>query len=89
MSDALHISGELLKSFSIPHPLSQTQKARLSHEPDGEFVAENLENGFRVVALGTNPSLNSAIENDFEARGLGCSPTTERSVTTRGCFPGN
>jgi len=30
-----------------------------------------LENGFRVVALGTNPSLNSAIENDFEARGLG------------------
>ncbi len=71
MSDALHISGELLKSFSLPRPLSQTQKARLSHEPDGEFVAENLENGFRVVTLGTNPALNSAIENDFEARGLG------------------
>jgi len=71
MSDALHISGELLKSYSLPRPLSQTQKARLSHEPDGEFVAENLENGFRVVALGTNPALNSAIENDFEARGLG------------------
>ncbi len=71
MSDALHISGELLKSFSLPRPLSQTQKARLSHEPDGKFVAENLENGFRVVALGTNPALNSAIENDFEARGLG------------------
>ncbi|MFC2043256.1 SIS domain-containing protein [Chloroflexota bacterium] len=71
MSDALHISGELLKSFSLPRPLTQTQKARLSREQDGEFVAENLENGFRVVALGTNPSLNSAIENDFEARGLG------------------
>jgi phosphoheptose isomerase len=71
MSDALHISGELLKSFSLPRPLSQTQKARLSHEPDGEFVAENLENGFRVVALGTNPAFTSAIENDFEARGLG------------------
>jgi phosphoheptose isomerase len=71
MADALHISGELLKSYKLPRPLQQTRKARLMKEPDGEFVAKNLENGFRVVALGTNPALNTAIDNDFGERWLG------------------
>ena len=71
MADALHISGELLKSYKLPRPLQQTRKARLMKEPDGEFVANNLENGFRVVALGTNPALNTAVDNDFGERWLG------------------
>lgn len=70
MADALHISGELLKSYNLPRPLQQTRKARLMKEPDGEFLANNLENGFRVVALGTNTALNSAIDNDFGERWL-------------------
>ncbi|MFC2026255.1 SIS domain-containing protein, partial [Chloroflexota bacterium] len=73
MSDALHISGELLKSYNHSRPLSQRQKNRFLNEPDGEFIAKNLEGGFRVMVLGVNPSLSSAIDNDFPERGLGLS----------------
>jgi len=71
MSDALHISGELLKSFARSRPLSPIEKARFNKEPDGEYLAENIEKGFRSIVLGINPSLSSAVDNDFEGRGLG------------------
>ncbi len=71
MSDALHISGELLKSFALSRPLSTIEKARFLKEPDGEYLADNIENGFRSMVLGINPSLSSAVDNDFEGRGLG------------------
>lgn len=70
MADALHISGELLKSYARPRPLPPAHRTRLAGEPGGEALADNLEGGLRAVVLGVNPSLASAVENDFDARGL-------------------
>lgn len=70
MGDALHISGELLKSYARPRPLSARRRALLNGQPDGEALAEHLEGGLRTVVLGTNPSLVSAVNNDFAVRGM-------------------
>jgi len=71
MADALHISGELLKSYNLPRPISNSLHDRLRKEPDGEIVAAHLEGGLRTVVLGANPALSSAVDNDFGGRGLG------------------
>lgn len=71
MSDALHITGELLKSYKLPRPIHKNLKNRLMEEPSGKPAAENLEEGFRAIALGTNPSLSSAVDNDFGERWMG------------------
>ena len=58
MSDALHISGELLKAFQI--------------ERRGFLAAETqLQPGVPVWVLGNNPSLVSAVDNDLKPKGLG------------------
>jgi len=36
MSDALHISGELLKSYASARPLTEEQKEQHHSHPDGE-----------------------------------------------------
>lgn len=57
MSDALHISGELLKSFQI--------------ERKGFFTTSyGLQPGVPVWVLGINPSLYSAVGNDLAERGV-------------------
>ncbi len=61
MSDALHISGELLKSFAIE---------RKGYEGYGEDV-KGLQPGAPVWVLGNNPSLTSAVGNDLPEKGLG------------------
>jgi phosphoheptose isomerase len=71
MGDALHISGELLKSYTSPRPLSQGHRARLVGQPDGRVLSQHLEEGLRAIVLGVNPSLASAVANDFVARGMG------------------
>lgn len=68
MADALHISGELLKSFNQRRPLPDRLQARLSQQPDGDRLVLNLEPGLRVVVLGANLSLSSAIANDMPDR---------------------
>ena len=70
MSDALHISGELLKSFAGKRPLSPAEKSRLAAQPEGELLASSLEGGLRAVVLGANLSLSSAVGNDFAERGM-------------------
>ena len=52
MSDALHISGELLKGFRI------RRRGFRKNEP-------KLQPGVPVWVLGINPSLSSAVDNDF------------------------
>ena len=64
MADALHISGELLKSYAQARPLPESLRTRLRGQPDGELLIRNLEGGLRAVVLGTNPSLVSAVAND-------------------------
>jgi D-sedoheptulose 7-phosphate isomerase len=68
MADALHISGELLKSYARPRPLPERLVARLSAQPEGPTLARNLEPGLRAVVLGVNPSLASAVANDMPDR---------------------
>ena len=68
MADALHISGELLKSYARRRPLPDRLRARLASQPDGELLARNLEPGLRAVVLGVNPSLTSAVANDMPDR---------------------
>jgi D-sedoheptulose 7-phosphate isomerase len=66
MSDALHISGELLKSYTLPRPLGADIKAKLRNAgPDGELLGQALQCGLRTTVLGLNHSLSSALENDI------------------------
>jgi D-sedoheptulose 7-phosphate isomerase len=64
MADALHISGELLKSFKRPRPAPEAHRARLAALPGGEALAAHLQQGMRALVLGANLSLRSAVDND-------------------------
>jgi len=69
--DALHISGELLKSFVLPRPLSPTLRARLLATPEGAALADHLQAGLRAHVLGNNAALGSAVANDIALPGIG------------------
>jgi D-sedoheptulose 7-phosphate isomerase len=69
-ADALHISGELNKRFVRPRPIPAGHANRLRALPNGEMLAERLEAGMRAIALGANPALSSAIDNDSPEKGL-------------------
>ncbi|MCF6285189.1 MAG: SIS domain-containing protein [Candidatus Hydrogenedentes bacterium] len=68
--DALHIVGELNKSFERLRPLSAEQKAKFQGLPFGEELAENLEAGLSAIALGFNGALKTAVENDNPIRDI-------------------
>jgi phosphoheptose isomerase len=68
MADALHISGELLKTYAHRRELPDRLRDRLAAQPDGELLARNLEPGLRSVVLGMNSSLSSAVANDMPDR---------------------
>ncbi len=70
MADALHISGELLKSYARPRALDERVRARLLAQPDGALLAGNLQGGLRAVVLGVNLSLSSAVANDMPERDM-------------------
>ena len=70
MADAIHISGELLKSFIRQRPLPIDVKSRLFVEPDGAALANSLQSGLRVHVLGLNPALLSAAANDLPLEGI-------------------
>ncbi|MBN1349477.1 SIS domain-containing protein [candidate division KSB1 bacterium] len=67
-ADAMHISGELLKSYLKKRNLPQSDIDKFRSMPFGEELIEGLEVGFPVVVLGLNSSLVSALENDIETR---------------------
>ena len=70
MADALHISGELLKSFALPRPVPANLTLRLEGLPHGDDLAEHLQRGLRAHVLGANPALTSAVANDVPLRGM-------------------
>jgi len=70
-SDALHISGELLKSFERPRPLPAWYVQRLNELPGGAPLAASLQSGLRSIVLGANIALASAVQNDFAADRMG------------------
>ena len=71
-ADALHISGEMLKAYTLPRPLDPDLAARLGQAgPDGVLLSQVLQRGLRAVVLGLNHSLSSALENDVSAPAVG------------------
>lgn len=63
-ADALHIVGELCKSFERKRTLDGTIKQRLKGLPLGNELIQHLESGFPAMTLGLNSPLKTAIEND-------------------------
>ena len=68
MADALHIAGELDKSFRLPRRVPEAMRQRLARLPGGEELAAHLQQGLRTVVLGANQALASAVENDSPLR---------------------
>ena len=72
LADAMHISGEMLKSYTLPRPLGADLYDRLiAAGPDGEMLGRTLERGLRATVLGLNHSLGSALENDVSTPAIG------------------
>ena len=69
-ADAMHIVGELCKSFERKRPLPAAFSAGLQGLPFGEDLARYLEAGLPAVALGFNGSLKTAVENDSPLRDM-------------------
>ncbi len=67
-ADAMHIAGELLKSFERKRPVPPDFAHRLRGLPHGEDLAQHLEVGLPAIALGFNGSLKTAVENDSPLR---------------------
>jgi D-sedoheptulose 7-phosphate isomerase len=66
-ADAMHIKGELAKSFVKPRPVNDSNLTdKLKKSDMGKRLRENLERGLPVVVLGESHSLRSAYENDRE-----------------------
>ncbi len=69
-ADAMHIVGELCKSFERKRTLAPDFTARLAGLPFGDDLAQHLEAGLPAVALGFNGSLKTAVENDSPLRDM-------------------
>jgi D-sedoheptulose 7-phosphate isomerase len=63
-ADALHIAGELDKSFKLARPLNAEQRQSLINLPGGKELADHLQQGLPTIPLGSNPALTSAVAND-------------------------
>lgn len=69
-ADAMHIAGELLKSFERKRPLPPGLRVLLEADPYGKEIAGNLEAGLRAYALGFSGALKTAVENDIPVEGI-------------------
>ena len=67
-ADAIHIVGELCKSFERKRPVPDELCAKLEGLPWGEELAAHLEVGLSAITIGCNGSLKTAVENDSALR---------------------
>jgi D-sedoheptulose 7-phosphate isomerase len=65
-SDSLHITGELMKSFSFRRPISNelAQTLRESYPQNAEFYIQTLEGALPTISLVNEISLMTAYAND-------------------------
>jgi len=69
-ADAVHIVGELCKSFERKRPVPAEMVLRLQELPMGKELSRYLEVGLPAVALGLNGALKTAVENDSPLRNI-------------------
>jgi D-sedoheptulose 7-phosphate isomerase len=69
-ADAMHIAGELCKSFERKRPVPAEMASRLKGLPFGEELAQHLEVGLAAIPLGFQGSLKTAVENDCALRDI-------------------
>jgi D-sedoheptulose 7-phosphate isomerase len=67
-ADCLHIAGELKKSFLLPRPLNGQLSKKIAEFADTKELAENLQQGLRVIVLGLDPILFTGTDNDLNLR---------------------
>lgn len=64
-SDALHIVGELMKSFTLPRRLPESMRSELARVSDNaDYVFENLEGALPAISLVCETALQTAYSND-------------------------
>ena len=66
-SDAEHIVGELMKSFSKKRPIDQDLAKAIENASDarGSLIASKLEMGLPAISLNAHSALVSAVSNDI------------------------
>lgn len=69
-ADAMHIAGELCKSFERKRPVPRELAEQLKAYPYGEELAQHLEQGLPALSLGFNGALKTAVENDIALRDI-------------------
>jgi D-sedoheptulose 7-phosphate isomerase len=69
-ADAMHMVGELCKSFERRRPVPADVVIRLQDLPLGRELARHLEVGLPAITLGLNGSLKTAVENDSPLRNI-------------------
>ena len=69
-ADAMHIAGELLKSFERRRPVPDELARSMRALPHGDDLALHLERGLPAIPLGFNGSLKTAVENDVPVRDI-------------------
>lgn len=69
-ADAVHIVGELCKSFERKRPVPAAFADALIDLPFGAQLTQHLEVGLPAITLGLNAALKTAIENDSPMRDI-------------------
>jgi D-sedoheptulose 7-phosphate isomerase len=69
-ADAMHIAGELCKSFERKRPVPADMAASLEGLPHGAELTMHLEVGLPAIPLGFDGSLKTAVENDSPLRDI-------------------
>jgi D-sedoheptulose 7-phosphate isomerase len=69
-ADAVHIAGELCKSFERKRPIPDAVRANLEGRPWAAELSAHLEAGLAAIPLGTSGALRTAVENDSELRDI-------------------
>ncbi len=65
-ADSEHIAGELLKSFTLKRPIDDDFRKKLvsMYGEDGDFMADNMQQGIKCIPLTSFCAYNTAFLND-------------------------
>lgn len=63
-ADSMHIVGELQKGFCLKRKLDLENQADFMDKQDGEYLFNNLQDGYPAISLVSEAALLSAISND-------------------------